>query len=153
MNDSNLPDYSRTGKGDYLPALFILVLVGLVAILLASAWSYHESGDTRQFVGSIAVASFIVFIILFAINGTRFWWAGRLVSFTIFFLYLLYVLDTWFWHTAPLGLDGPRSEVSRTNAVLGFIVFGLPALVFAFRGRTTTKPDAPPCDNEESSTD
>lgn len=49
--------------------------------------------------------------------------------------YRLYFIDTYFVEKRSLAPSGRRTEATPWNAVLGFVVIGIPCLWFTFQGR------------------
>jgi hypothetical protein len=70
-------------------------------------------------------------------------WAFRGVAGLISLAYAAYFIHEFFFTNAPFRISGRRSEASPFNALLGFIVIGLPCLVYAVLGRFTLRAPAP----------
>ncbi len=66
-------------------------------------------------------------------------WAFRGLSDLVFLAYAAYVVDMFFLKDQPGVSSGRRSDASPLNALLGFVVIGLPALWFALKGRFTLR--------------
>ncbi len=49
--------------------------------------------------------------------------------------YVLYFIDTYFVEKQPLAPSARRSEATPWNAIMGFLVIGIPCLWFTIRGR------------------
>ena len=64
-------------------------------------------------------------------------WAGRAVAGMVFVFYAIYAIDQWFFSDAPFRLAEVKSNASPRNALLGLLIIGVPALIYALRGRTT----------------
>lgn len=71
-------------------------------------------------------------------NPLRFAWAFRPVAAVILLGYVSYVVvELLEWKAGkPFGLGGRRSDTNLFNALCGFVVFGVPSLVFLFTGRS-----------------
>lgn len=68
-------------------------------------------------------------------------WAFRLVTGLVFGAYLFYVIYEWgFDQQEGIGLQSGRSEANPRNALLGFIIIGLPCLWYTVLGRFTLRP-------------
>lgn len=80
-------------------------------------------------------------------------WAFRGVAGAVFLVYAGYVIDQFFFTDTPLRLVEARSETSPRNALLGFVIIGLPSLWFAFLGRFTLQEPQPEPEIMESDDD
>ena len=75
-------------------------------------------------------------VILFLLLGLfGFAWAFRALCGLIFLAYFTYLVSEFVFGEKSFSLQGRRSDVSPRNALLGFIVIGLPSLWFAVLGR------------------
>lgn len=68
-------------------------------------------------------------------DARRFWWAARSVTAIIFLAYLAYVVYEFFIDKDNDTFTGRRGESNPVNAVLGFVVIGLPCLWYTLLGR------------------
>src|SRR5262245_41460237 len=77
-------------------------------------------------------------------NPIRFAWALRGVAAAILLGYVSYVVSEFVAvvHGKAIGWTGGRSEVSLRNALLGLLVFGVPAARYIFRERSRTAVDS-----------
>lgn len=73
------------------------------------------------------------------INATRFWWGMRIVAFVIFVAYLSYLFHEFWYTEKPLAVDNSHGEGSPFEAILGFLFFGVPCLLYTFWGSTWGK--------------
>jgi len=73
-------------------------------------------------------------------------WAFRALTGSIFLAYGAYLLHELALTDKPFRIAGSPSEASPRNALLGFIVIGLPCLWFTLFGRFTLRP--PPTEPE-----
>ncbi|MBN2384557.1 hypothetical protein JXQ70_16915 [bacterium] len=80
----------------------------------------------------------LVFATIGLANPRRFAWALRPVAAVIFIGYSAYVaIEFVGWlRGEPLGFGQPRSDSNLFNAICGFFVFAVPALMYLFYGRT-----------------
>jgi hypothetical protein len=69
------------------------------------------------------------------LNRKRFLWAARVVTGIIALCYVLYFVETFFFEKQALAPPQKRSEATPWNAIMGFIVIGLPCIWFTIRGR------------------
>ena len=81
-------------------------------------------------------------------------WAFRGVAACVFLLYAAYAVSMFFFSDEPLTVSGRRSDASPRNALLGFIVIGLPCLWYALLGRFSLRDNAGDSDwNDDDSLD
>src|SRR5262249_17451525 len=67
-------------------------------------------------------------------------WAFRGLAGAVFFSYAGYLIYEFFFSNAPFRVFGNRGEASPRNALLGFLIIGLPSLWYALLGRFTFRP-------------
>lgn len=127
----------------------LFLLVGLVVAFIG----YTQFGTGRFLASGIAAFAALVCVCFFLalLNGPYFWWAGRVVSASVFGAYVWYLLDTWLIHPRSFGFGGPRSGATPWNAILGLVIIGWPCLCYTFLGRFT--PRAPPPSPNDSDLD
>ena len=88
--------------------------------------------------GTASAAAFVsVCLVLVLYDHTRFWWAGRIVTASIFGSYLWYLLDFWLNPPVPAGNVAPPAGIKWWQPVLGLIIIGWPCLCYTFLGRFT----------------
>lgn len=123
-----------------LGPLFLLVALSVAFI------AYTQFAAGRFLGGGVFSATALVCLCFFLalLNGTYFWWAGRVVSASVFGAYLWYLLDTWLIHPKPLEIGGPRSGATPWNALLRLVIIGWPCLCYSFCGRFTLRAPPPP---------
>jgi hypothetical protein len=71
-------------------------------------------------------------------------WAFRILAALVFLAYAAYLIHAFFFTHTPFKLAERRSEASPRNALLGFVLIGLPCLWFALKGRFTILPEPSP---------
>jgi hypothetical protein len=76
-------------------------------------------------------------------------WAFRALAGAVFLFYFGYFIDKFVLNDAPFKFFGRRAEASPRNALVAFIVIGLPCLWYALFGRFTLKPSTPMAVNAE----
>ena len=84
-------------------------------------------------VAILVSAAILLFLALS--NPHRFRWAGRLLGGIIFVAYVAYAIDEWFLSTQPFQLMESGAAASLRNALLGLVIIGIPALIYAITGR------------------
>lgn len=109
----------------------------MVAMLLFTALmvvSFNQAGWHAPQLAFVGVCGAITFgLALILINGSRFFWLLRVVTFTVFAVLFWYVIDQGFIHRHPLTVDDPGAP-SFLNALRGFLLFGLPSLLYTLWG-------------------
>lgn len=109
-----------------------VLLFAVVMPLLVEKW-------TLEIVAMIAGMEFLCLALL-----AGFWlparigrWAFRGVAGAVFLVFAGYLIDQFFFTDTLLKPVESRSETSPRNALLGFVIIGLPSMWFAFFGRFT----------------
>ena len=74
-------------------------------------------------------------------------WAFRGLAGLVFLAYAVYFVHEFFFTDKAFKFTGRRSEDSPFNALVGFIIIGLPSLWYSLLGRFTLRP--PPPDSAE----
>ena len=80
-------------------------------------------------------------------------WAFRSLAAAVFLVYAGYLIDQFFFSDTPFRLAESRSETSPRNALLGFVIIGLPSLWYALLGRFTLREPQPESEIMESHDD
>jgi hypothetical protein len=62
-------------------------------------------------------------------------WAFRGLAGAVFLSYISYLIYEFFFSNEPFRVFGNRGEASPRNALLGFVIIGLPSLWYALLGR------------------
>ncbi|MEI6077796.1 MAG: hypothetical protein WCS94_19595 [Verrucomicrobiota bacterium] len=70
-------------------------------------------------------------------------WAFRGLAGLVFLAYAAYLVYEFFFTDKPFRIAWRRSEDSPFNALLGFIIVGLPSLWYSLFGRFTLRPTPP----------
>ncbi len=77
-------------------------------------------------------------------------WAFRILAGVVFLTYAGYLVYEFGFDDAPFKLLESEGEASPRNALLGFVIIGLPCLWFALFGRFTRKPPQPELADDEA---
>ena len=77
-------------------------------------------------------------------------WAFRLLAGTIAIAYAAYLVHEFFFTDKSFTVTGRRSDASPFNALLGFLVIGVPSLLFAVLGRFSLRPPPEPASDEHT---
>jgi hypothetical protein len=80
-------------------------------------------------------------------------WAFRCVAGGVFAVYAAYLIHEFFFSDTPFRLVESRGEASPRNALLGFVIIGLPSLWYALFGRFTLREPQPEPEIMESDDD
>jgi hypothetical protein len=115
-----------------------VVLFAVVMPLLVEKWTLKVSW--------IIAGSELLCIALLA----GFWlparigrWAFRIVAAAVFVIYSAYLIHQFFFSDTAFTLVGRPGETSPRNALLGFVIIGLPSLWYALFGRFTFRKPQP----------
>ncbi|HOW88326.1 MAG TPA: hypothetical protein P5561_02315 [Candidatus Omnitrophota bacterium] len=110
----------------------VLILIAGVPFYTAHAW------DLKNIAAATGLSAFCALLALTVYDAKKFSWAARGMAFLVFLLFAFYLgsqvlrgigAHTWY----P---EGTRSTVSVPNAIKGFLVFGLPCLIYTIFGNT-----------------
>ena len=111
----------------------------LIPVLLLFAIGVPLMVDEWTLGGALVVIGLSSTAVLYAAAlgwPGRLRWAGRAVAAMVFVFYAMYAVDEWFFSETPFRLVESKSVASPRNALLGLVIIGLPALIYALRGRT-----------------
>lgn len=115
-----------------------LLLFAIVMPLLTESWTLKQ-------VVLMAGVELICACLLGAL-----WLSGHLrevalrgLAWLVFLAYAAYLVDRVWFSSEPFQAWEPRSKASPRNALLGFLIIGLPCLWFAVLGRWTIHPGNP----------
>ena len=108
----------------------VLLLFAVSVPLMTDEWTL---GSALVVIGLSTTA--VLYAAALAWPG-RLHWAGRAVAGMVFVFYAIYAFDQWFLSDTPFRLVESKSNASPRNALLGLVIIGLPALIYALRGRS-----------------
>jgi H+/Cl- antiporter ClcA len=109
-----------------------LLLFALVTALLVPDWT-----SLRGLLAAVLIAAALL-LTLQLYDGTRFHWAGRVLAGIVFSAYVAYLIEELV--TEGMASLSPRSSgASAFKAVLGLLIIGIPAALYAFSGRWTAR--------------
>jgi len=76
-------------------------------------------------------------------NARRFRWALKWVAGAILCAYSAYLVsESWqWWNGKPFGFASSQARSNLFNALKGFVVFGIPSIVFLLTGKSRTVVD------------
>jgi hypothetical protein len=139
----------RFGPVVFSGSRFVFWSLGPCSLLFAfgiALVAYSEFRGGRSLTSGIAAAAALVSVCFFLAlwDGTRFWWAGRVVTATVFCAYLYYALDMWLIRPMPVGIAAPPGRATPWRAILGLLIIGWPCFCYTFFGRFTLRAPPPP---------
>lgn len=153
------PDQPTRKFGDTLLGGSRFIFWSLTPVLLCTglfmgilSYARFSAGDYRAGASFLGCSLIAVCLFLALLNGSRFWWAGRFVTLSVFSAYSWYLLDTWLIHPKPLNIEAPRSSATPWNALCGLVIIGFPCLCYTLRGRFTWREPSPDQAIQESET-
>jgi hypothetical protein len=132
----------RFGTTVFSGSRFVFWSLGPFSLLFAfgvACVAYGNFQAGRALAGGIAAAAALVSVCFFLalLSGKYFWWAGRVVTASIFGAYLWYVLDVWLIHPMPPGIGAARGGPTPWRSLVGLLIIGWPCLCYTFLGRFT----------------
>lgn len=65
------------------------------------------------------------------------WLTGRIVAAMVFLFYIAYAVSELFFSDHPFVIGERRSRASPVNSLLGLLIIGVPALLYALRRRAS----------------
>ena len=127
----NAPErIENPSRGIWLIATPAAVLATIVMFLFFDQRGW--SRDDILFEAILVVISLA--LILTLVSPRMFWWAPRVLALIIFGAYLWYLAYELL--TQPFVAPRSRGAANPINAILGFCVFGIPCLLYAFSRRS-----------------
>jgi hypothetical protein len=98
------------------------------------AYQTYLAKETTGIVIAVVLSLCCIFFLLMALSPGRFGWLSIFISGSITAVYIWYFCDTYFVHYQPIRPSLNFAKPSPFNAILGFLVWGLPAAIFTVRG-------------------
>ena len=134
--------YSQTFSRGASP--FVRWTLSPVLILVGVVIAFQIDNTLKE--GRIAGTVFCVLFCLVCFCGLLALWGvpyvGRIVTASIAISYIGYMFSEFFIDfDGDWGGGAQRSDTTPINAILGFIVFGLPCLIYTILGRFSFKPE------------
>lgn len=110
------------------------LVLGCVAFCLVAKDAFDDSHALRgAFASSFAA---LCALGLFAMISRKYGLLyGRMIAAIVAIAYLWYFADTYFVEGQSLAPGGRRSDSTPFNAICGFLVIGVPCIIFAVTGR------------------
>ena len=111
---------------------FVRAVLAPVLILFAAGMALMVDTWTTQAIVSISLLSGAALLgALWLISPKRFGWAGRVVAALVFLAYSAYLVYEFIFSGHEFRVVERSSNVSPRNALLGFVIIGLPCLWYA----------------------
>jgi len=98
-----------------------------------------DEWTTPRIVGQIAFSLMALGMLVTTIAPKHGWWGIRLVAFVIFAGYFSYLINQFVIQDQSFDPTVARSSASPFNALLGFLFFGIPCLMYSLWGSTWGK--------------
>ena len=122
-----------------VPRRGVLLWVTPIAVIVtAFMYVYFDSYEwtTGPIVFQVALSAMTAGLLVATIWPDKGWWGLRIVAFVIFAAYLWYLIDMLWLSGQELTVTGRRSQATPFNAILGFLFFGVPCLLYTMWGST-----------------
>jgi hypothetical protein len=107
----------------------LLLVTGMALPFLIGEW------DLTKVIVCGACSACCLLLVPALYNSRKYWWAARGVTGLIFLSYGWFIVDKLFFSEEGFGLAGSLSESNTRDAILGFMVIGLPCLWYTVFGR------------------
>lgn len=127
------------GENSESPRRGVLLWVTPIAVAVtAFMYVYFDSYEwtTAQVVLQVALTAVSFGLLVATVSPRKGWWGLRVVTFVIFAAYLWYLIDMLWLSGEELEVTGRRSDATPFNALLGFLFFGVPCLLYTMWGST-----------------
>jgi hypothetical protein len=121
------------------PRRGVLLFVTPLAVLFAAFMFLFFASDewtAARVIGQVAFTAIALGLLVATIAPSRGAWGIRVVTFTIFAAYLSYLLYEFWFSGQQLSISPRRSQATPFNAILGFLFFGVPCLIYTLWGST-----------------
>lgn len=121
------------------PRRGVLLFVTPVAVLIAMFMFVFFSADEwtpARAIGQVGFTAVALGLVVATVAPSRGGWGIRVVTFTIFAAYLLYLIHEFWFSGQELAISTRISQPSPFNSILGFLFFGIPCLLYTLWGST-----------------
>jgi hypothetical protein len=123
-------------KNAEIPRPWILWLLTPM-MMLSTYFVFLHSSDQWSLSSVLVVSIFVLMsvgLLVASLVPDKGRWGIRLVAFLIFLAYFAYLVAEFIFEFKTFELAGDRSEPSPFNALLGFLLFGIPCLNYSIWG-------------------
>ena len=116
----------------------LLWVTPIAVVVTAFMYVYFDSYEwtTPQIFLQVALTAVSFGLVVATTSPGKGWWGLRIVTFVIFGPYLWYLIDMLWLSGEELEVTGRRSDATPFNAILGFLFFGVPCLLYTMWGST-----------------
>ena len=109
------------------------VLILCIPVFARQALTCLREGNLPGTLISVILTICCTSGLLIGISIRRFGWTSIFITVSIPAAYIWYFCDTFFVEKQPLTPGAARSETTPWNALIGFVVFGLPCVAASYR--------------------
>jgi hypothetical protein len=102
-----------------------------------------DTSDPRRFALLVALELLAILVLLGLWDAQRFWWAWRGVGALVLLSYVAYLISMLIEEWGAIKVPKHRGESTLVNALIGFVLLGLPGLWYALFGRLTLREEQP----------
>jgi len=129
------PNAQKPGKVGMWILSSLLVLATVLSILLFE----DREWTTERIEWQAILTAVTVLVVAATVAPERAWWALRILAFSVFAVYFWYVITQFVIEPKPLVFPPSSGERSPMNALMGFLFFGVPCLIYSLWGSTWGK--------------
>lgn len=119
--------------------MWILSLFLVLTTLFMFVFFDDGGWTTERTVGQAILTAITVLVVAATVAPDRAWWAFRILAFSVFAVYFWYLITQFVIEAKPLEFPPRSGERSPMNALMGFLVFGVPCLIYSMWGSTWGK--------------
>ena len=123
------------------PRLVIMWILTPLMVLFALFMYlfFSDNWTTARIIGQAAFSLMAFGMVIATIFPKEGWWGLRIVAFVIFAGYLSYLVNQFIFEANEIDPAVTRASASPFNALLGFLFFGIPCLLYSLWGSTWGK--------------
>ena len=117
--------------------LFWLLAPWVIAGAMFFPYLAHQAFLAKETTGvviAVVLSLCCIFFLMMALSPGRFGWLSIFISGSIALAYVWYFCDIYFIHHQAVKPSLDFAAPSPFNAILGFLVWGLPSAIFTIRG-------------------
>ena len=136
----------------YRPGFIFWTLAPCLVLFMALMPFLIPEWNVQRAILMAAIEALCLLVFLGLMSPITRWWTWRGVGAIIFLAYVAYVIAMFREGGGEVTVGSRRSQPSVLNALLGFVAFGVPGLMYAVLGRFTLRDEdegeAEPDDDE-----
>jgi len=107
---------------------FVYISVSLLAFLGREGW------DLDEIVFQTGITLITFGMLVYTASPKRFAWGLRLITFVIFLAFLGYLFNQFIIQQSSFNVAMSRTSPTPFNALLGFLIIGIPCLMYSLWG-------------------